>query len=240
MSIAFAGLAMGFLGSSHCVGMCGGIASALSAQQTGGARQDLQRSLAYNLGRVSSYAAAGAVAGSFGAALVHAAGSEGMLVLRSVAALLIIGVGLSVMGWPGLVTRLEVVGGAFWKRVAPLARRARMSESPFAPFLLGTLWGWLPCGLVYSALALAVTGGSAATGALVMAAFGLGTLPAVVGVGLAAQRGVTLLRGANARRAAGAMVVGFGVWTFVAAGSNYWSTPPGAPACHTEPSPDVR
>jgi len=213
VSIALAGLAMGFLGSSHCIGMCGGIAGVLSAARGG----NVQRSTLYNLGRIASYTTMGALAGTFGAALAGVGGASGMLVLRSLAALLIVAAGLSVAGWTGAIAPLERLGSALWRPIAPLARKARASSSPLAALGFGVLWGWLPCGLVYSALAVAAAAGSGTDGALVMAAFGFGTLPATLAIGVFAGRGARLLRDRRARGLAGATVVVFGLWTFAAA-----------------------
>jgi sulfite exporter TauE/SafE len=215
MSVALAGLAMGFLGSSHCVGMCGGIAGALSSA-TAESRGAVLRPLVHNAGRIASYAAAGALAGGFGAAFAGLGGPGGTLALRSLAALLIVAAGLHVAGWSSALLRLEVFGGGLWRRLAPLASRARSSSSLGGALVFGALWGWLPCGLVYSALAVAAASGSASGGALVMAGFGLGTLPATLAVGVFAARGRSLLRSPRARRTAGLAVVAFGVWTFAA------------------------
>lgn len=243
MSFALAGLAMGFLGSSHCIGMCGGIAGALTAARpaTAGdtpprASADLRRSLLGNTGRIASYTAMGAATGAFGAALAGLGGTTGMFALRTLAALLIVASGLYLAGWSGLVVRLEAAGGRLWRRVAPLARAARASSSPLAPLAFGALWGWLPCGLVYSALAVAAASGSATNGALAMAAFGLGTLPATLMVGLFAGRGAALLRTRAARQFAGAMVVAFGVWTFAAAASAWSPQASAGASCHEAPA----
>lgn len=221
MNVALAGLAMGFLGSSHCVGMCGGIAGALSTVTEPGARRSdaLLRSLANNAGRIASYGTAGAVAGRFGATLAGLAGANGMFALRGVAALLIVAAGLHVAGWSSALLKLEVVGGRVWRHLAPLARRARAARSLPAALAFGALWGWLPCGLVYSALVVAAASGSALHGALVMAGFGVGTLPATLAIGAFAGGSRRLLRSPAARRAAGLAVIAFGVWTFAAGAS---------------------
>jgi sulfite exporter TauE/SafE len=235
VNIALAGLAMGFLGSSHCIGMCGGIAGALSSANAGGTdRSHFGRSLAYNAGRIASYSVAGALAGGFGAAFAGIGGSGGMLALRGFAALLIIAVGLYVAGWSSAVVRIERLGGGLWRRIAPLARRARASSSPLAALAFGALWGWLPCGLVYSALVVAAASGSSASGALVMAGFGLGTLPALLAVGVLAGRGLATLRTPAARQVAGAMVIAFGIWTFAAAASASLRSGAGPASCHEE------
>lgn len=236
MSVAIAGLAMGFLGSSHCVAMCGGIAGALSAAPApsrGSRRADLGRSLAYNAGRIASYSVAGALAGGFGAAFAGIGGVNGLLALRALAAVLIVAVGLYLAGWSAAIVKLEIAGSALWRRLAPLVKLARASDSVAASVAFGALWGWLPCGLVYSALAVAAAAGSATTGALTMAAFGLGTLPATVAIGVFAGRGAGFLRSHAARRFAGAMVIAFGVWTFAAAASAWSRSSAGSPHCHT-------
>lgn len=239
MSIALAGLAMGFLGSSHCIGMCGGIAGALSAAPgTNGDCDAALRALANNGGRLASYTAAGALAGLFGAAFAGLGGAGGMLALRGVAALLIVAAGLHVAGWSSALGKVEWLGGGLWRRIAPLAQKARQSRSVASALLFGALWGWLPCGLVYSALAVAAASGSAANGAMVMAGFGLGTLPATMVLGVFAARGRNLLRTPSSRRAAGLAVIVFGVWTFAAGAAASQriaeSTAAGAPApsCH--------
>jgi uncharacterized protein len=217
VTLALAGLAMGFLGSAHCVGMCGGIAGALSAVSPGAATHAVKRSLAYNVGRMGSYSLMGALAGAFGASLAGLAGPNGMLALRVLAALLIVVAGLHLAGWSAASARIERAGASVWRRIAPLARRAHSASSPLAALALGSLWGWLPCGLLYSALSVAAASGSGAEGALFMAAFGLGTLPALLSLGLFAGRGASLLRAQSARAACGVLVMAFGVWTMLGA-----------------------
>ena len=228
-----AALALGFLGSSHCFAMCGGIAGAFAATGAGAnAGAAGSRTLLANAGRLSSYAAAGALAGGLGGTVAAFGGANGLLMLRGLAALLLVGAGLAVAGGPALLAPLEKAGGALWRRVAPLAAKARASRSAAGVFAFGALWGWLPCGLVYSALGMAGTSGSAASGALSMAAFALGTFPATLGMGLAASRGIALLRGPRARRVAGTMLVLFGAWTLGAAVAAGRPDASGKPACH--------
>jgi hypothetical protein len=215
------GAGIGLLGSAHCVAMCGGIAGALAmaAPGDGGARPPLARLAAYNLGRVASYAIAGALAGALGVALAALLGPAGALVLRGLAALLLLVLGLYLAGWwPGLA-HLERQGARVWRRIAPLATRLRPGRSLAGALALGMLWGWLPCGLVYSALALAATAGDWRHGALLMTGFGLGTLPAMLATGLVARRVTALARGTTPRRVAGVMLILFGVWTFAASGA---------------------
>ena len=215
------GVGIGALGSPHCVAMCGGIAGALAmAGPSGcGAPAPLARQAAYNLGRVASYAIAGAIAGALGVAFAHLLGPTGTLVLRALAALLLLALGLYLAGWwPGLA-RLERQGARLWRHNAPLAARLQPGRSLAGTLALGMLWGWLPCGLVYSALALAATSGDWRHGALLMTGFGLGTLPAMLATGLVARRVTALARGAAPRRVAGVMLILFGLWTFAASGA---------------------
>lgn len=228
---------MGFLGSAHCFGMCGGIAGAFSAVRAGepaagASARDLQRALATNLGRMASYSAAGAIAGTLGASLIEVGGPGTMLVLRALAAVLIVAAGLYVAGWSTVVLRVERLGASLWRRIAPLAARTRASASLASAIAFGALWGWLPCGLVYSALAVAAAAGSASGGAMVMAAFGLGTLPATLAIALLSGRGAGLLRAHSTRRLAGAMVVAFGLWTFASAAMSFANSSTDAAACH--------
>ncbi|HXC50846.1 MAG TPA: sulfite exporter TauE/SafE family protein [Candidatus Limnocylindrales bacterium] len=238
MNIALAGLAMGFLGSSHCIAMCGGLAAALPSATGNSARgRNVQRTACYNAGRIASYAVAGAIAGGAGAAFAGLGGASGVLVLRGVSALLIIAVGLYVAGWSNAVVRIERLGGGIWRTIAPHARRARESDSLVASTLFGAMWGWLPCGLVYSALVVAASSGSSASGAMTMAGFGLGTLPAMTLIGVAAGRGVRLLRGTRARQFAGALVIVFGAWTLASAAVSSVEVAAHGPACHAVHAP---
>lgn len=232
-----AGAAIGFLGSAHCVGMCGGIAGALALAQPPARRHGATRVLhhaACSAGRLGSYATAGALAGTFGVALASLAGASGAPLLRAVAAALMILLGLYLCGWRRGLGWLEQQGARLWRHLAPLAAGLRPGHSPLGAFALGALWGWLPCGLVYSALALAAASGGTLGGALTMLGFGLGTLPALLATGLAAQRLGGGARSPRARRLAGALLIAFGVWTFASSGA---LSPPDAP-CHSEASTD--
>jgi len=232
------GLTVGFLGSAHCIGMCGGIASALSLAippERRGTATLVAHHACYSLGRILSYAIAGGLAGAVGLVLGQVLGVRGGLVLRALAATLLVLLGLYLAGWwPGLAF-LERQGERVWARLAPLTSRLRPGRSLPAAFALGMLWGWLPCGLVYSALALAVASGGPVQGALLMAAFGLGTLPATLATGLLAQRLTWLTRAPASRRVAGALMILFGVWTFAGGGAValFRAEPP--PPCHGAP-----
>ena len=206
----------GLLGGVHCVGMCGGIVAALSGP-AGSSRPLLH--LAYNAGRVGSYAVAGALAG--------AAGSLGLLLqgvlpvqlaLYVLANVMLIALGLYLAGVSGVAARLEKLGAALWRRVQPLTRRLLPADTLPRAVGLGLLWGWLPCGLVYAVLATALVTGDPVNGAAIMAAFGLGTIPNLLLAGLAARR-MSLVRARPVRLAAGGLVLAFGVYGLAHAGT---------------------
>src|SRR5512145_1911865 len=200
----------GLLGGVHCAGMCGGIVAALSGQARG---RRLPLHLAYNGGRVLSYALAGALAG--------AAGSLGLLLdgllpvqlaLYVLANAMLIGLGLYLAGVSSVVAWIEHVGAALWRRIQPLTRSLLPADTLPRALGLGLLWGWLPCGLVYAVLTTALLTGNALDGAAIMAAFGLGTVPNLLLAGLAMRRFTGRLQARPVRVAAGSLVLGFGVY----------------------------
>lgn len=212
-TLAAAAFAAGLLGGVHCVGMCGGIVGSLSVAARGPA---LPRQLAFNAGRVGSYAVAGAIAGSLGAlARLSAPAFAVQIVLFALANLLMLLLGLYIAGWGRVLLRLEAAGGALWRRLQPLARRLVPIDSTAKAAGAGVLWGWIPCGLVYSMLALALASGDALSGAAVMAAFGLGTLPNLLAAGFAAQKLLAWRRVPWVRRAAGLAIVALAIFGLV-------------------------
>ncbi|MGK5026824.1 sulfite exporter TauE/SafE family protein [Janthinobacterium sp. RB2R34] len=214
---------VGLAGSVHCIGMCGGIVSALSV---GGpapvphpraviaihAVQDSSalRVLAYNGGRIASYMLAGAFAGGLaGAGMVRIASLQ--VAGYWLANLMLVALGLYLMdAWRGLA-RLEAAGNLVWRRVRPLLQPLLPMDTPFKALVVGGLWGWVPCGMVYSALLTAMMNGSAVHGAAAMAAFGLGTLPTLLGMGLLGVRMRQQLQRRPVRIASGLLVLGFGL-----------------------------
>jgi sulfite exporter TauE/SafE len=212
--------AVGFFGSVHCFGMCGGIAAALTHATPPERRVRsslLLTHLCFSLGRVGSYALAGAIAGSAGLVLGKLLGTAGPFVLRCGAGLLLIALGLYVSGWWLGLRRLEESGARLWRVLTPALERLRPAESLPRTVGLGVLWGFLPCGLVYTALASAMSLGRGPNGALAMLAFGLGTLPALVATGALARELPRLVRVAQTRRTAGFLILLFGLWTVGAA-----------------------
>jgi sulfite exporter TauE/SafE len=208
-ALAAAALAAGLLGGVHCAGMCGGIVGALSAAARGPA---LPRQLAFNGGRIASYAVAGSLAGALGAlARLSAPAFAMQLLLFALANLLMLLLGLYIAGWGRALLRLEAVGNVLWRRLQPLARRLVPIDTAPRAAAAGALWGWVPCGLVYSMLALALASGDALSGAGVMLAFGLGTLPNLLAAGFAAQKLLAIRRVPWVRRTAGCAIMAFAV-----------------------------
>ncbi len=204
-------LILGLLGGGHCLGMCGGLMGALTLAIPPEQRaRRLRLLLAYNLGRILSYAAAGLLIGLAGWAV---ASSPAAMLLRVLAGLLLIAMGLYLAGWWSGLTRIEAVGRHLWRHLQPVASRLMPVSSLPRALLLGAVWGWLPCGLVYSTLLWASSQGSPGESALLMLAFGLGTWPVLLATGMAAERLTALLRRRGVRVAGGLLVILFGIWT---------------------------
>jgi uncharacterized protein len=215
ISIAAAFVA-GVAGSMHCLAMCGGLAGAfgMRARAAGGdARHAFLHAALYQMGRLSSYALAGALCGLFGGLLVTAMDLAGVtLWLRVVAGVLLLLLGLQLaLGWR-LLAPIEKMGSHVWRRISPLAQYLP-ARGATQPLLMGMLWGWLPCGLVYSMLLLGALGGSARHGALIMFAFGAGTLPSMLSSTLLASQMSRVAARQGLRALAGALLIVFGIWT---------------------------
>jgi sulfite exporter TauE/SafE len=204
----------GLLGSTHCLTMCGGIASALGATRATGAHRGYP--LLYQGGRLTSYAAAGGLVGALGLA---AGGGFALArwgqVLRLATAAVVVLIGLDLALGSGMRLRLlrlpERAGARLWRRILPIVTRVLPAAGTARAYALGMLWGWLPCGLVYSVLVAAAVAGSAAAGSAVMLCFGLGTLPAMLGLNYAGAH--LALRDGALARLLGAVIVACGLWS---------------------------
>ena len=207
----FAALVVGLLGGVHCLGMCGGLISAVGFTNQASTRR-FPLLLAYNLGRISSYALAGALAGGLGASVLSLSDLHyAQQILYFFAAAFMIALGLYLAGlWRG-VGQLERLGAIFWRKLEPLSRRFIPIKSPWQALPFGMIWGWLPCGLVYSVLIWSLSAGSAWQGLLLMLAFGFGTLPNLLLMGTAANRLNNLTRKPLVRLIAGLIVCTFGL-----------------------------
>lgn len=211
---------VGLFGGVHCVGMCGGIVGALSFGLPEHARGRfgalLPYLINYNLGRLLSYTLGGAVVGGIGAlaanmVVLH----QAQILLQVVAGVFMVAMGLYLGGWWYGMGHLERIGGKAWRMIEPLGRRLLPVRRPSQALLMGLVWGWLPCGLVYSALIWAISAGSAQEGALLLLSFGLGTLPNLMLMGILAGRLTALLRRPPVMHLAGAVVTVIGLFYII-------------------------
>ncbi len=211
---AAAALTIGLMGSAHCAAMCGGIAGALSM----GIDQDKKHRLpiitAFHAGRIVSYALIGLLLG--GLMVVAAEHIKPLsITLRIIAGVLLVAMGLYVGNWWTGLTRLEQIGVPLWSRLQPLTKKLLPVKSATGALALGGLWGWLPCGLVYSALGWAITADNTVDASARMLFFGIGTLPAMLTMSIAADSTRRLLQKQSTRRVAGVLLIAFGLWTLL-------------------------
>lgn len=204
-----AALIVGVIGATHCIGMCGGIAGLLAI---GG--KDLNtfgkigRALTFNLGRIASYVTAGAIAGLVGSTLISALPVElALTVAATISAVFALLMALYILGWDRVLFRIERFAGKWWRYLQPLSQKYLPARNPSHALLLGAIWGWLPCGLVYSMLAWALASGSAITGASLMLGFGLGTLPSLLTLGIAGSWIAQWRKLASVRYIAGSVLI---------------------------------
>lgn len=202
---------IGLLGAGHCMGMCGGIASLLTLNQSGRQTTPL---LLYNTGRILSYMLFGAIIGGLVASLSTLAALNHVLIwLRLLAALLMVGLGLYVGRWWFGILKLERFGQSVWKHISPAGTALLPLKKSWYALPFGFIWGWLPCGLVYSILTWAAVSGGFLQGALIMGAFGLGTLPAMLLVGFGATKIKQLQQSKIFRHIAAVFIITYGLYT---------------------------
>ncbi len=212
---------MGLLGGVHCLGMCGGIVSALCLGQSRPGQTPTPQAqfpvlLGYNLGRITSYTIAGTIAGGLGAltlALTDAKQTQQMLqLMQLISAAFMMALGLYLANiWRG-IAHLELAGKILWKYLEPLGRHFLPVDNVLKAIPFGLIWGWLPCGLVYTVLFMSLSSGSAIKGGLLLLFFGLGTLPNLLLMGTLAGHLLQWAQKPSARLLAGLTVVGLGLW----------------------------
>jgi sulfite exporter TauE/SafE len=204
---------VGLLGSGHCLVMCGGVATALEMALAPDQVSRFAGRAGYQSGRLLGYAFAGALVGGVGSGLLQLiTTSNALLVARGLQAVMLILLGLYLSGvWRTPLTHVERWGAGLWRAIAPLRARLLPVRDVGGAVRMGMLWGFLPCGLVYSALALALASGGMLEGALTMLAFGIGTLPAMVLIAHAAGRMTASSANQTFRRVAGALIFVAGV-----------------------------
>lgn len=214
-----AALVCGLTGSAHCLAMCGGMAGALGMRaraQSTSKRQAMVRAVLYQIGRIAGYAAVGGIAGLLGALGWRALNlGRAETAARVASGLLLVFIALRLLVQWNPLRRVEQLIAGAWQRIQPLARHQAQRPGNLSSFVLGVLWGWLPCGLVYSILLFAAASANPLRGAAVMAMFGVGTLPAM----LAGTLATGSLRGLAAHtwpRVSGALLLGFGAWMIAA------------------------
>lgn len=210
----------GLLGGVHCVGMCGGIVSVLSVNtETESELKQLLIHFAYNFGRIFSYSIAGLIFGFFGKLSVHHLNSILPIqhVLYIITNILLLLLGLYLANFWHVITHVEKLGQLLWRQIQPYAKRYIPIRSISHAFLVGSIWGWVPCGLVYTALVTAFSTASPVLGFLVMLVFGLGTLPNLIAMGFVAQSLLHFVRQSWVKRLAGSIIILFALLGFLRA-----------------------
>ncbi len=211
IGILFSLFSLGLVSGAHCIGMCGGIMGALTMAIPAEAKSKRWFMLvAYNLGRILSYSLMGLLAGLFAEQFSALGGGT---LLRILAGILLISMGLYLANWWQGLTKLETLGRYLWAYIQPIGKRLMPVDTITKALLLGALWGWLPCGLVYAALAMAMTQPAPFMAASAMLAFGLGTLPAVLAAGAVAQQLAYILQQRAVRSVLAIIIIVFGFWT---------------------------
>jgi hypothetical protein len=211
---------MGLFSSLHCIGMCGSIIGTLTLSLSPEIRNNKTRLLPYvfnyNLGRVTSYTIAGGLAGIIGVLMIMPFGElHGHRILQLLSALVMMSAGLYIAGWFPRFAYIEKIGIHFWKKIEPYGRKLISVKTHTQAYLFGMVWGWLPCGLVYTALAISATEGDVAKSALTMLAFGIGTLPAVMGMGIMTSILTKLSRTPRFRQVVGLFMIALALLAFM-------------------------
>ncbi|MBT4521911.1 MAG: sulfite exporter TauE/SafE family protein [Halieaceae bacterium] len=197
---------LGLAGTGHCLGMCGGIAAALNL----GSAPGHTAGFAYHLGRIISYTILGGLLGLAVSVIDLRLWST---ILRYIAGLLLIGMGLYIANWWRGMVLLEKVGAIVWQPVQRLTSTWIPVHHWHQALRLGLCWGFMPCGLIYSSLAWAATANDALQSALLMFCFGLGTLPAMFATSLGANALRQFLLRRELKLAIGLLLIASGLWT---------------------------
>ncbi len=224
---------IGLLGSGHCIAMCGGITTMLTSALPTNQNNDSQQIpinnqkyvkpsskfilvFNYNLGRIASYSFIGAIVGFTGSIAAKNLGMP-LAGLKMFSALFVILLGLYLGQWLMWLNRIESLGKWLWQYISPFASKALPVDTPIKAFTLGAVWGWLPCGLVYSTLTWALASNSIISGAGVMFFFGLGTLPALLTLSLGFINTKKLLINLWIRKSMAIALISYGIYSFIVA-----------------------
>lgn len=198
---------IGLAGGVHCVGMCGGIVGAFSYAVPKNSTM-ISYTLAYNLGRITSYTLAGTMTGWLGYLFAQQI-SQGIVILQFVSSVFLLLLGLYVAGWWQGLSKIEKLGSRLWQVIRPWSKKLIPFKSPLYALPYGMIWGWLPCGLVYSVLTWSLASGSALQGAIIMAGFGLGTLPIMILMATGFDKIQQLLQNPKAKVLMGLLLIVF-------------------------------
>jgi sulfite exporter TauE/SafE len=209
---------IGLLGSGHCIGMCGGITtmltSALSPQHK--PIDQLKLVSAYHFGRIFTYSLIGAIVGFSSSIAVKNIGLP-LAFLRIFAALFLILLGLYLGQWLMWLSKIEKFGKILWRYLSPLSKKFIPVNNARQALALGAVWGWLPCGLVYSTLTWSLASGSTVSGALTMTFFGLGTLPALLSISLGSFGIKSLLTNTKFKKIMAFLIIIYGIYSLLIA-----------------------
>jgi len=228
----FSAFLIGLVGSGHCIVMCGGITTMLTSalptankysqqipineQQISPKANKTVLVFCYNLGRIASYSFIGALVGFTGSIAAKNIGIP-LAGMRMFSAIFIILLGLYLGQWLMWLNRIEALGKKLWQTISPLAKKAIPVDSPTKALTLGAVWGWLPCGLVYSTLTWALASGDAVTGASIMFFFGLGTLPALLTLSIGFNSIKNNLVKPKFRKTMALILIPLGIYSFLVA-----------------------
>ena len=204
----------GLLGSVHCVGMCGGIVGTL-CMGIKSPRRPPPFLLFYNIGRLSSYVLAGLLVASLGAITDDIFNQNAQQIGAWLSGLFMILLGLYIAGWWQFLSIFEKAGSHFWRHLQPYGNKLLPVSNYPQAFMLGALWGWLPCGMVYAMLVFALSSQDTVQGGLIMLAFGVGTLPTLLLLGTAATKLRNFIHQPIVRQTAGALIILFGIYNLI-------------------------
>ena len=171
---------------------------------------------AYNSGRILSYALAGFLVGSLGQVFKDfLMPDSGIGILRLIASLMIIAMGFYISGWFPQISRIEKIGLPLWRFLQPIGQKLLPVKNLWQAFLFGTVWGWLPCGLVYYMLIMSPANNGAGNAALFMLAFGLGTLLPLMSIGFLTGRLAKFRKSHKIRVTSGVLLIIMGIFSLI-------------------------
>jgi sulfite exporter TauE/SafE len=207
---------LGLFSTVHCIGMCGGIIGALSLSLPVEIRNHKPRLFifvtTYNIGRLLSYTLAGLISGAVGTGVLASTGfDQGHAILRYIGVAMMVAIGIYLAGWLPQLAIIEKIGVPLWQKLEPIGRKLLPVASLPKALAYGMIWGWLPCGLVYFVLIWALTAGDAFHGALMMLAFGLGTLPTLLTAGFMTSWVTRFARNPTAKMIVGLLIIAMAI-----------------------------